>query len=89
MSTSQFGMLLLVVKPWNAFREIGNIHDPSAVAIRKSGSIVGHIARVISAVCSKFYMAWRFNFCRVTGSMHYSTDLPQGTMRVDIWNKQC
>ena len=42
------------------FREVGNIHDPSAVAIRKDGSIVGHIRRALSAVC--FFTPWRLNF---------------------------
>jgi len=36
------------------FREVGNIYDPSAVAIiiRKDGSVVGHVPRAVSAVCS-------------------------------------
>ena len=45
------------------FREVDNIHDPSAVAIRKDGSVVGHVPRALSAVCSSFsYTPWKLNF---------------------------
>jgi len=33
------------------FRELGNIHDSPAVAIRKDDSVVGRVPRAISAVC--------------------------------------
>lgn len=37
-------------------RESGNVHDPYAVAMIHSstGLVVGHVPRVISAVCSLF-----------------------------------
>jgi len=41
-------------KNLECFREAGNIHDPSAVAIRKDNSAVGHIPRAISASSSSF-----------------------------------
>ena len=35
-------------------REIGNVADPFAIAIVKSGAIVGHVPRRISSVCLVF-----------------------------------
>ena len=64
------------------FREVGNIHDPSAVAIRKDASIVGHVPRALSAVCSSFLRRGGLILCRVTGSRRYSVDLPQGGLEV-------
>ena len=64
------------------FREVGNIHDPSAVAIRKDGSVVGHVPRALSAVCSSFICRGGLILCRVSGSRRYSADLPQGGLEV-------
>ena len=64
------------------FREVGNIHDPSAVAIRKDGSVVGHVPRALSAVCSSFICHGGLILCRVSGSRRYSADLPQGELEV-------
>ena len=64
------------------FREVGNIHDPSAVAIRKDGSVVGHVPRALSAVCSSFIRRGGLILCRVSGSRRYSADLPQGGLEV-------
>ena len=64
------------------FREVGNIHDPSAVAIKKDGSVVGHIPRALSAVCSSFICRGGLILCRVSGSRRYSADLPQGGLEV-------
>ena len=64
------------------FREVGNIHDPSAVAIRKDGSVVGHVPRTLSAVCSSFIRRGGLILCRVSGSRCYSADLPQGGLKV-------
>ena len=37
-------------------REEGNIHDPYAVAVTNTGSIVvGHVPRAISALCSMYH----------------------------------
>ena len=63
-------------------REVGNIHDPSAVAIRKDSVIVGHVPRAISAVCSSFISRGGLILCRVSGSRHYSSDLPQGGLEM-------
>ena len=69
-------------KNLECFREVGNIHDPSAVAIRKDASIVGHVPRALSAVCSSFLHRGGLILCRVIGSRHYSADLPQGGLEV-------
>ena len=42
----------------NCCREVGNTHDPSAVAIRKDAVTVDHIPRVISSICSILYPAY-------------------------------
>ena len=84
MFTSGFGMLLLMAKTWNALERlvIINIHDLSAVAIRKDGSVVGHVPRALSAVCSSFIRRGGLILCRVSGSRRYSADLPQGGLEV-------
>ena len=64
------------------FREVGNIHDPLAVGIRKDGSVVGHVPRALSAVCSSFICRGDLILCRVSGSRCYSADLPQGGLKV-------
>ena len=33
----------------------GNPHDPSAIAIMKESTEVGHVLRTISTICSDFY----------------------------------
>jgi len=64
------------------FREVGNIHDPLAVAIRKDDSVVGHVPRAISAVCLSFICCGGLILCRVSESRCYSADLPQGGLEV-------
>jgi len=55
-------------KNLECFREVGNIHDPLAVAIRKDDSVVGHVPRAISAVCSSYICRGGLIFCSVSGS---------------------
>ena len=69
-------------KNLECFREVGTIHDPSAVAIRKDGSVVGHVPRALSAVCSSFIRRGDLILCRVSESRRYSADLPQGGLEV-------
>jgi len=70
-------------------REIGNLHDTHAVAIKgnitgvdSAGVVstttrtVGHIPRMISGVCSIFIRCGGTIFCVVNGARHYSADLP-------------
>ena len=63
-------------------RERANSEDPFAVAVMKGETIVGHVPRKISSVCSMFLRRGRLIFCRVTGSRRYSGDLPQGGLEV-------
>ena len=58
-------------------REPGNARDTLAVAIRSSGDLtVGHVPRLISAICSIFIRRGGSLVCVVTGSRQYSADLP-------------
>lgn len=66
----------------NCRREEGNISDPYAVATVKSGNIVGHKPRQISATCNLFIQKGGNILCKVTGLWHYSDDLPQGGLEV-------
>ena len=63
-------------------RELHNLRDPYAVAIKKGSTIVGHVPRTISAVCSMFMRRDGTISCRVTGSRRYSSDLPQGGLEI-------
>ena len=48
-------------------REPGNVHDPYAVAMMNGEDVVGHVPRVISALCSMFIAQGGILECRVTG----------------------
>ncbi len=63
-------------------REVSNRHDPYAVAVKKSGVIVGHVPRRISTICSLFLRRGGLIQCTVTGSRRYSEDLPQGGLEI-------
>ena len=63
-------------------RERGNVHDPYAVAIVERGVVVGHVPRAISSVCYLFLGKSGTISCQVTGTKHYSRDLPQGGLEV-------
>ena len=63
-------------------RETGNGHDPFAVAVMKHDTIVGHIPRTISAVCSLFLRRHGSITCQVNGSRRFSSDLPQGGLEI-------
>lgn len=63
-------------------REVGNRHDSFAVAVKKDATIVGHVPRYMSAICSIFIRRGGSIVCKVTGSGTYSADLPQGGMDV-------
>ena len=66
----------------NCYREVGNTHDPSAVAVRKGALTVGHIPRVISSICSIFLRRGGIISCMVNGSRRYSADLLQGGLEI-------
>ena len=63
-------------------KEPVNIDDPFAVAVMKSGIILGHVPRKISSVCSLFLDRNGSITCRVTGHRRYLHDLPQGGMEI-------
>ena len=64
-------------------RETSNGHDPFAVAVVKDSiTVVGHLLRRISAVCSLFLRRHGTIACRVNGSRRYSRDLPHGGLEV-------
>ena len=63
-------------------RELGNVHDPYAVAVVDTRGIitlvVGHVRRAISSVCYFFLGRSGTITCEVTGLRQYYVDLPQG-----------
>ena len=59
-----------------------NPRDRYAVAIKRSGNIVGHMPRNISTLCSLFLRRGGAIYCVVTGCHRYSRDLPQGGMEI-------
>ena len=60
-------------------REVGNYRDLFAVAVVKSGVVVGHVPSKISSV---FLRRGGTIDCRVTGGRHFSEDLPQGGLEI-------
>ena len=48
--------------------EENNVHDPNAVAVRKTGVIVGHVPRVTSRTVWYFVRRGGAVWCEVTGS---------------------
>lgn len=63
-------------------QEGGNIHNPYAVAVVEGGVTVGHVPRAISSVCYLFLGRNGTLRCQVTGTRHYSVDLPQGGLEI-------
>ena len=63
-------------------RERGNSSDLYAVAVLKDRTIVGHLPRKISRICSLFMRRGGAITCLVNGRRKYSADLPQGGMEI-------
>ena len=63
-------------------KEASNSEDPFAVAVIKGETIVGHVSRMISAVCAMFIRRGGLILCPVTGSRCYSEDLSQGGLEI-------
>ena len=59
-----------------------NASDRYAVAVKKEGTIIGHLPRKVSRVCSLFLRRGGAIECTVTGCRRYSADLPQGGLEV-------
>ena len=62
-------------------REAGNRVDAFAVAVMKDGTVVGHVPKKISSVCSLYLRRGGSIICRV-GSRRYSEDLIQGGLEI-------
>lgn len=63
-------------------RETGNPQDIYAVAVLKSGVVVGHVPRKISSICSVFLRRGGVIHCIVTAARRYSADLEQGGLEI-------
>lgn len=63
-------------------RQPGNSKDRFAVATLRNNTIVGHLPKKISTVCSLFLRRGGTIKCLVTGRRRYSTDLQQGGLEV-------
>ena len=67
-------------------REVGNPKDPLTVAVIKpiagENTVIGHVPRIISSLCSLFIRRGGAIKCSVDGNRRYSADLPQGGMEV-------
>jgi len=63
-------------------RETTNSSDRYAVAVVKSGQVIGHLPRKVSRACSIFIRRGDSMTCVVTGGRRYSSDLPQGGLEI-------
>ena len=63
-------------------REPDNASDRYAVAVKREGTIVGHLSRKVTRVCSLFLRRGGSITCIVTRHRRYSADLPQGRLEV-------
>ena len=59
-----------------------NAIDRYAVAVVKSGTVVGHLPKKLSRICSSFIRRGGVVRCRVAGRRRYSDDLPQGGLEI-------
>ena len=59
-----------------------NRHDPYAVAVMKSATIVGHLPRKVSTLSSLFIRRRGTIHCQIMGRRRYSADLPLGGLEV-------
>ena len=63
-------------------REPDNSHDRYAVAVKRTGIIIGHLPRKLSKLCSLFLRRGGIILCTVSGERRHSHDLPQGGLEV-------
>ena len=73
MNTEQYGQQLLE----SLFVVLAEPTNTYAVAVIRSGLVVGHLPKKISRVCSLFLRRGGTIYCIVTNTRRYSTDLPQ------------
>ena len=63
-------------------REPHNVEDRYAVAVKKDGTVIGHLPRNLSRVCSLFIRRGGTIECTVTGTKRYSADLSRGGLEI-------
>ena len=63
-------------------REAGNTFDPFAVAVMRGTTVISHVPRRISSICSLFLRKEGSITCQVTGHRQFSKDLVQGGLEV-------
>ena len=64
-------------------REGGNVYNPFAAKVVKSGAIVGHVPRRISSTCLLFLRHGGAITCKITDpKKRYSRDLEQGGLEI-------
>jgi len=63
-------------------RERDNPSDTYAVAVKKEGTVVGHLPQRLSCFCALFIGRGGFISYRPTGRQRYSSDLPQGGLAI-------
>ena len=67
-------------------REVSNPKGPMSVAVIKliggESTVIDHVPRTISALCSLFIRRGGVLKCCVDGSRRYSADLPQGGVEI-------
>lgn len=65
-------------------RELRNVTDRYAVAVKKDGMIIGNLLREVSRICSLFLRREGNIQCTVTGRRRYSGDLhvPLGGLEI-------
>ena len=64
-------------------REESNVYDPFAIKVTKDGSIVGHLPKKISSMCSLFIRMGGIIYCEVADlNRRYSRDLIQGSLEI-------
>ena len=81
MNTEQYGQQLLE-SLFVVLGEPTNTIDQYAVAVIRSGLVVGHLPKTISRVCSLFLRRGGTIYCIVTNTRRYSADLPQGGLEI-------
>ena len=63
-------------------REPGNTKDRYAVSVVKEDTIIRHLPRKVSKLCSLFLRRGGRILCTVLGSRQFSADLPQGGLQI-------
>ena len=74
--------MLLLERNFHVKCEDGNRVDPFAVAVVRSDSVIGHVPRKISSICSLYLRQDGLIVCCVTGTRRFSVDLAQGGLEI-------